>query len=352
MPETSLKSSLPVLPIGENTSDKKEHAEKLSPFANSSSKILRYIGTRFNAENWFGSLIVPILMYTNFNFGMSGLVRKIDGKVQPDYSRSIPAFIIAAEKALSFFGGRGGKLPEGKTWFARIKNTFKEPNKSATQFEYLMQFLPKLYQTYGNIKLGLQAHGRKIEFRKNDKWISITREPSKNPHEKVRLVNGCLVFLWQMCIGYSYFGPHRKADAEQNNSKTVLSCSSDKVADKKDSSITKTITKIWKYNKMQLFGAVVSLMVSFVSLTEGLRKKDNSPEEAKRIIRGFFIGVGINISASYYDFTRIAKSNFNDDHSAKKNLFPEKDNVIGNSQKSFVKELKESRKVPVPLLNR
>ena len=263
---------------------------------NSAGKVWDYLKSRFNKDNWFGSLLLPFLFYTYYQDASAARIRKVNGVTTPDRKRQIGAEIFMAEKAWSFFSARGGKFPEGKTIGERIKNAVKHPQISSTQFEWLVLFPARCLSVYSAATNGLKAYG-------------IGLKPGEKAYkpERIRLFIAALQGTSTLLNGFGFF---RRKKAPIAISGAPRQPDANRVHVEGDEEDISVIRKLWNNDRVLFIGSLMTMIVPATEALEGWAKSQKSHAEATRLIRGALASCLIAISYTVYTFQRIVSSNY------------------------------------------
>ncbi|HEU5047923.1 MAG TPA: hypothetical protein VFT64_08795 [Rickettsiales bacterium] len=266
-------------------------------------KIWGYAKSRFNSDNWFGSLITACFAYVNYESLLSARTRLVHGKLTRDRPREFSAQVQIAEKVWSFSSARGGMFPEGHTLGQRITNAFLHPQRSSTQFEWLILMPVFMFNNLNHIKLGLKAHGVGL------KAGEIAYAP-----EKIRLYSGLYQLVAQSLKGYGHFRKHN--DEPIIEDVRSLSVSGPGGLGKLNTELFVPIKKMWKHDRVFLIGSVLNVFSPAFAGIEAWRKQGRSSVEAKHLARQTAITGLIVAAEGVYGAQRIVKSNYTQKHRA------------------------------------
>lgn len=300
-------------------------------------KAWNYIKSRFDADNWFGSIVTPLLGYVHYETIMSARTRLVNGIPDPDRKREISGAAQFTEKIWAFFSDRGGQFPEGDTTWKRMWNALKHPQSSAKQFEWLILLPTNILSNYGHIMSGLKAHG-----------IGLKPGETAYTPEKIRLYSGLYQAMSTATIGFGHF-KKRKDTTPQN---TVL------MQNKRN--IFAIIREIWRHDRSLLIGIIMNSFSPLFAGVEGWTKSKKSHAEATHLARQSIANSVITSAYSVYTLQRIVKSNYRDAHAGtppeiQQYMVEEeeekKPSAEQRKQNTFVEKLAAQMQIP-PIINK
>lgn len=260
------------------------------------SKISDYIKSRFNSDNWFGSLVTPFMGYVYYQNMKAAQTRKINGISTPDHKRELSAQLYMAEKTWSFFSARGGKFPEGKTAWQRILNALKHPQLSSAQFEWLILSPVVLLNNTTHFINGLKAYG-----------IGLKPGETAYAPEKIRLYQALYQFAAASLSGVGHFRNHATDGVVTITPAHEPSPSSTRESQR---SIPAVLKKMWNHDRILLVGSLMTMFSPILPGIEAWAKSRKSRTEAIHLAKGAFVNSIISACYGFYIFQRIAKSNY------------------------------------------
>lgn len=268
----------PLFLPGDADSQKSGSGERMSPRpASSSDKASNYIKSRFDKDNWFGSLAIGANTYRGYTSLMSALVREENGVKQPDKTRATTNVLSILVNLWSFFSQRGGDFPEGDTPLERLTDTAKHPNSSSTQFEFLARIPVNILAVYNNLEKGLKAYG-----------IGLKRGEKAYGAEKVRLYSGIAIAVGTALSGFGHFRTHgTQAMIEQQGKEEANTA-------RRSSGFMGVMRRIWKHDKMLVLGTLFDIVLPVLQAIESWKKKEESGKEAGYIMQNALIGILVN----------------------------------------------------------
>lgn len=284
---------------------------------NIAQKTWNYLKSRFDKDNWLGSVITPFVAYVNYNMMRAAQTREVNGTLSPDRRRELSAQLQMAEKTWSFFSERGGKFPEGKTVWQRMANAIKHPQISSTQFEYVL-LLPAFFlaQT-SNIMAGIKAYD-----------IGLKQGETVYKPERIRLYSGIVQTTSIILAGIGHFRKHNPVSADEVS------------AMNESNGLLQAIKKMWKYDRILVTGSFINMISPSFAAFEAWGKAKKSRTEAIYLARGALVNGVINGIYGIYTFQRIAKSNFTKNKDTIEKTLPE----IGFSPKADDSENSDGQK--------
>lgn len=287
-------------------------------------KLWDYAKSRFNSDNWFGSVILPWALLNGYHSKKSGEKRTEHGSPARDFERKLGAELFMIEKTWSFFSTRGGTFPEGKNFLERALNALKHPLASSTQFEWLLLVFPKLLSIHSNIEKGSRAFG-----------IGLKNGATPYKVERIRIVNGIAQIGAFIFTGYGHFRKHNKKPSTEQveNSNSLQAKPHDKRAHPESTdkgNINKLwnnakyfvtnipdITKqMWKKDRLLLVGTLITMFIPSLNTLEGRAKKKIGAADAEDLIKSGQSQFWMNVAYTIYTMQRIAKGNYKTDNAA------------------------------------
>lgn len=261
-------------------------------------ELKEYFKSRFNRDNWFGSVMIPFILYGSYQSKKATKARLVHGKPKVLRTSLIASNIFIAEKIWSFFSARGGEFPEGETAWRRMVNAIKHPQISSTQFEYLILMPSRMMHMYNLLRTGLKAHG-------------IGLKPGEVPYEveKINTYIGLVQMSWIAFLGLGHFKKHEKPSVTAEKD-TLLSLQS-QVA-KGGGNIFHVIKETWKHDRSLCIGIMIEMLLPSLSGVRSWSKSDKSPVEARYIAKSAATGAFVAGAYGIYTFNRIAKSNYSE----------------------------------------
>lgn len=277
--------------------------DEMHPPKSFGRKALDYAKSRFNADNWFGSLVTACVAYVNYEGVQSARTRIVNGVPARDRPREISSQIQMGEKAWSFLSERGGEFPEGKSIGQRMLYAIRHPQRSSAQFEWLALMPVFVFNNANHIRLGLRAHG-------------IGLQPGEVAYapEKIRLYSGLYQLISQMLKGYGHFRDRNEvADAEAREPNPA---SGSGFRHEVNAQFLTPIKKMWKHDRVFLIGNALNIFSPVFSGVESWGKRGGSREEAKHLARQTAVTSLIVAAEGIYGAQRIAESNYIKKHQA------------------------------------
>lgn len=277
-----------------------EQGKTAVPGHSINERVWDYLGSRFNQDNWFGSLATGASFYTYLETLRAAKSRKENGVPTLDYGRALSAIIFMAEKTWSFFSIRGGKFPEGDTIPKRAVNAIRHPQKSSTQFEWLFLFPARCASIYAAATTGLRAHG-----------IGLKEGKVPYKQEKIRLYLAIVQTISTFLTGLGHFRKRGNETPEGEENKTLPeNLQEGDITGNKQRNIFRVIGQIWKYDKLLFIGSTISTLLPAMEGVEGWIKSTKSRKEANHLIKAGVISTLIGAAYTAYTFQRIERSNY------------------------------------------
>lgn len=118
---------------------------------------------RFGKEHWFGSTSLLLYLPVYYQNIKAASERKVNGVKDPDKIRITQSTYLAVVSVWSFFAGRGGEIPKGHTLNSRIRSALSHPNRSSSQFDYLLALPIVMLAGYNNIQKGMNSYGVRLK---------------------------------------------------------------------------------------------------------------------------------------------------------------------------------------------
>ena len=261
-----------------------------------------YLKSRFTRDNFFGSLVIPLSIQEPLRNLKMAQNRMINGTLRPDTARILSNRIYIAERSWSFFSARGALFPEGKHIWQRVGNVIRHPQRSSTQFEYLLLLPSRLLTAYTHTKAGLEAYG-------------LGRQQQDKKYQG-RLYIGAMQALWISFLGYGHFKRRQpfplqadeaaKADSHLNNKNEPA------VSARENMSMLDIIRTIWKQDRILALGYILDMIFPITGAHARWRFAGKNPADATHYAKEAISGATASAAYGLYTFQRIAKSNFYD----------------------------------------
>lgn len=144
-------------------------------------KFLKY---KFSADQWFGSVIMGLCFYINFEGMRASLIRQaVDKDSEHDdlsktkNEKNIPQLLACITSGITniwtFLSSRSAIPPEGNSYKERIINALKHPERSHEQAKHVIYLPNSIIVLWGHARLGFGSKGQPEE-RLSRRVITVT----------------------------------------------------------------------------------------------------------------------------------------------------------------------------------